>query len=251
MKYYLHYSNSFQDEKITKLYIKYGYEGLGLFYTLLEKLAAQEKPINNEVLKKQLNIGKRLEKVWNFMHEIDLISSKNNETFNENLLNFSEKYLIKKEKTRKKVSEWRKNQEDEKDVTDYKKVRNRPKYKITKDNIIKDKIKDKQGELHSLLKKIFLEFYYKRKGFEYYWEGKDAGLLTKLINKLKFHCKEEEKLPEIFQFILEKNNNKWINENLSIAILNSKFNDIIANIKGKKSMVNQMDEYYERISKDK
>jgi hypothetical protein len=43
MKYYLHDSNSFNDEKITELFIKFGYEGLGLFYTCLEKFAQQEK----------------------------------------------------------------------------------------------------------------------------------------------------------------------------------------------------------------
>ena len=57
--------------------MEFGYEGLGLFYTLLEKIAKQEKPIKTEVLKKQLNVGKKLEKVWNFMEEIGLISSNN------------------------------------------------------------------------------------------------------------------------------------------------------------------------------
>ena len=54
MKYYLHDANAFNDEKITELYINFGYEGLGLFYTLLEKIAQQEKPIKTAVLKKQL-----------------------------------------------------------------------------------------------------------------------------------------------------------------------------------------------------
>jgi hypothetical protein len=45
MKYYLHDSNAFNDEKITELFINFGYEGLGLFYTILEKLSLQEKPV--------------------------------------------------------------------------------------------------------------------------------------------------------------------------------------------------------------
>ena len=61
MKYFLHDSNAFNDEKITELYINFGYEGLGLFYTILEKLAGQEKPVKTLVLKKQLNVGKKLE----------------------------------------------------------------------------------------------------------------------------------------------------------------------------------------------
>jgi len=89
MKYYLHDTSAFDDEKVSELFIKFGYEGVGLFYVLLEKLGKQEKPIKTHVLKKQLSIGKRLEKCWSFMEEIGLISSNNGETFNKQLLNFS------------------------------------------------------------------------------------------------------------------------------------------------------------------
>ena len=139
MKYFLHDTNSFDDEKITKLYINFGYEGLGLFYTLLEKIGKQEKPVDTTVLKTQLKVGKRLEKCWKFMEEIDLISSKNGETFNEQLLNFSETYQIKKEKNREKIAEWREKQKDTKSVTSYVPVSNLPKVKLSKVNIIKER----------------------------------------------------------------------------------------------------------------
>lgn len=132
MKYYLHDSASFNDEKITMLYLEHGYEGLGLFYTILEKLAQQEKPINTRVLKSQLNVGKKLERCWSFMEEIELIYSNNGETFNENILNFSQKYQVKKEKNREKISQWRENQQDKKNVTSYERVRNLPKVKESK-----------------------------------------------------------------------------------------------------------------------
>ena len=67
MKYFLHDSNAFNDEKITLLFMEFGYEGLGLFYSILEKLAQQEKPVKTDVLKKQLFVGKKLEKCWKFM----------------------------------------------------------------------------------------------------------------------------------------------------------------------------------------
>ncbi len=138
MKYFLHDSSSFDDEKITELYINFGYEGLGLFYTILEKLAKQEKPIKTDVLKHQLKVGKRLNKCWKFMEEIDLISSNNGETFNKQLLNFSEKYQIKKEKNAKRIYEWRRNQQDSKNVTHYESVRNSSKVKESKVNEIKE-----------------------------------------------------------------------------------------------------------------
>lgn len=75
MKYYLHDTSAFQDEKITELYINFGYEGLGLFYTVLEKIAFQEKPIKTDVLKYQLNVGKKLEKCWNFMESLGILST--------------------------------------------------------------------------------------------------------------------------------------------------------------------------------
>ena len=132
MKYFLHDTNSFDDEKITELFLKYGYEGLGLFYTALEKIGKQEKPIKTTVLKAQLKVGKRLEKCWLFMEQIGLLSSNNGDTFNKQLLNFSEKYQIKKEKTREKVLQWRKKQEDKENVTSYVPICNPPKVKESK-----------------------------------------------------------------------------------------------------------------------
>lgn len=153
MKYFLHDTSSFDDEKVTELYLKFGYEGLGLFYTILEKLGKQEKPVKTDVLKAQLRVGKHLEKCWNFMEQIGLISSNNGETFNKQLLNYSEKYKIKKEKTREKVSQWRKSQEDTENVTSYKEECNEPKVKESKVN------KEEELEARSLIfKKEVLSF---------------------------------------------------------------------------------------------
>jgi len=138
MKYYLHDSNSFNDEKITLLYINFGYEALGLFYTIIEKLAAQEKPILETVLLSQLKIGKKLKKQLKFMYEIDILSVNNGEVFSKTLLNFSEKYQIKKEKNRKRVSEWRNNQDVKKNVTHYETVSNTP--KVNKSKVNKSKV---------------------------------------------------------------------------------------------------------------
>lgn len=114
------------------LYLEHGYEGLGLFYTILEKLAQQEKPINTRVLKSQLNVGKKLERCWSFLEQIELISSNNGETFNENILKFSQKYQVNKEKNREKISQWRDNQQDKKNVTSYEPSSNAPKVKESK-----------------------------------------------------------------------------------------------------------------------
>jgi len=176
MKYYLHDANSFDDEKITELYLNFGYEGLGLFYTALEKMAKQEKPIKTSVLKAQLKVGKRLNKCWNFMEEIGIISSNNGETFNKQLLNFSEMYQIKKEKTRKKVSEWREKQDSKESVTDYVPVSNPPKVKESKVKESKENIKKQFiPPLLSEVESYFEENGYKKEVAKRAWMGYDAA----------------------------------------------------------------------------
>ena len=120
MRYFEHESGSMDDEKMTKLYIKFGYEGVGLFFAVLEKLTKQEKPIDTEVLKKQLHVGKKLEKCWQFMESLEILSSNNGQTFNKRLTNFIESVKEKREKTKKRISEYRDIQQDVKNVTEYK-----------------------------------------------------------------------------------------------------------------------------------
>ena len=140
MKYYLHDSNAFNDEKVTMLFLKYGYEGLGLFYTALEKLAAQEKPINTEVLTAQLKVGKHLDKISQYCETLGILCSNNGETFSKQLMNFAEKYRIKNEKNKEKIKQWREKQADTKNVTSYETVRNHPKVKESKVKENKDSI---------------------------------------------------------------------------------------------------------------
>lgn len=77
------------------------------------------------------------------MESIGLLSSNNGETFNKQLLNFSEKFEIKKEKNRNRVAQWRENQKSKESVTHYESVRNAPKVKESKVNRNKEKKKNK------------------------------------------------------------------------------------------------------------
>lgn len=193
MKYFLHDSNSFNDEKITELYLEYGYEGLGLFYTILEKLALQEKPIKTKVLKHQLNIGKKLEKVWAFIEEKDLISSNNGETFNKQLLNFSKKYQVSKEKNAKRISEWRDNQSVIENVTRSELVRNACKVKLSKVN----KVKESKVSFSEMLSTHIFDLGGEYDNFYSYWTEK---------NKLGNERWESEKF-----FDIERRIKTWMN----------------------------------------
>jgi rubrerythrin len=172
MKYYLHDSNSFNDEKITELYLEFGYEGLGLFYTILEKLALQEKPIKTIVLKHQLNVGKKLEKCWQFMEQIDLISSNNGETFNKQLLNFSQKYQVSKEKNAKRILEWRENQALKENVTHSESVRNADKVKESK--VKESKVKESKESFSEMLSPYIQDLNSEYDNFFSYWTEKNS-----------------------------------------------------------------------------
>ena len=215
MKYFLHDSNAFNDEKITELYINFGYEGLGLFYTILEKLAGQEKPVKTLVLKKQLNVGKKLEKCWKFMETIDIISSNNGETFNKQLLNFSEKYKIKKEKNAKRISEWRENQSDTKDVTHYEQPCNTTKVKLSKVNESKD--------INKIDFEIVWNLYDKKKGdrdkLKIKWDKLSFSIQQLIIEHIPKYKKEQ---PE-----------KQFRKNFETYLNNKSYNDEIIQNNGK------------------
>ena len=216
MKYYLHDSNSFNDEKVTLIYMKYGYEGVGLFYVILEKLAQQEKPIPEIVLKSQLSIGKRLDKPLNFMYKIDILSVKNGEVFSETLLNFSEKYKIKKEKTRKKVAQWRGKQKDKESVTGYVPVSNPSKVKESK--VKESKVKERKSFVPPTSDEWIN--YFKEKGYktdvaqrswDYYniadWYDSKGNKVKNWKQKaISVWFKDENKLPA--------GQNDWIDEKL-------------------------------------
>ena len=233
MKYYLHDSSSFQDERITELYIKFGYEGLGLFYKLLEKIALQEKPVKTLVLKRQLNVGKRLEKCWKFMEEIGIISS-----------SISETYKIKKEKNRERISQWRENQSVKENVTCNESVRNAGKVKRSKVNEIKLKeIIKEDGEEKSPQCIEILDAY----DFEILWELYDKKIGNKEKLKKKWDKLSQTEKEDVFIYIPEykksqpdkkyrKNletflNNKSWNDEIIKKSADDKFNEVLRKLK--------------------
>jgi hypothetical protein len=179
MKYFEHSTNSFSDEAITELYMSFGYEGLGLFYTVLEKLAMQERPMKTHVLKEQVHVGKKLEKCWKFMEEIGLLLTKDGETFNENILKNCGSYSIKKEKNAKKISEWREKQSLTKSVTGYEHNSNLLEEKRREENRIEEENTSPAEPVTSHIDNYFLELKNKIDG-------------TKVVSKFQTQMSEKE-----------------------------------------------------------
>jgi len=111
----------------------------------------------------------------------------------------------------------------------------------------KNKIKNKNVEM----KNTFLSFYKTKKNLDYYFTGKDAGNLKQLTNKLKATLKsvgKEANLTDTFAGFLNAINDEWILENLSISLINSKYNEILSKIrKGGSSKGYTGNDKFERV----
>ncbi len=250
MKYYLHSVDTMDDEKVSELFLRFGYEGTGLFHAILEKLAKQEKPIKTTILKYQLKVGKRLEKCWKFMEEIELISSNNGDTFNKQLLNYAERYKIKKEKNAKKIAEWRKNQDNTEKVTSYEPPCNASKVKESKVNrskVIKEKEKEKIVKadaltpLHAPSIKIFTDWYEKKLGVKYPFQVQDAKGMKSVLSYLQKAITEKNNVParpdEVlagWKLILDKYDSwePFYQSQIKLSQIAGNLANILSNIKG-------------------
>jgi len=98
---------------------------------------------------------------------------------------------------------------------------------------------EKTPALFSNMKNVFLEYYQETKTLEYYFTGKCAGALKQLTNKLKKICSAEKQSDEdilkAFKYMLDNITDAWILDNLELTTINSKFNQIISQIKNGKS----------------
>lgn len=101
---------------------------------------------------------------------------------------------------------------------------------------------------------FFENIYEQKKGDKYYYAAKDAAALKQLLNKIKFLMPEEQKKDEVkleenFQIFINtifhsKILGAWITDNLSLPIINDKFNEIYSQLKNGKSSSNTADNFH-------
>ena len=115
---------------------------------------------------------------------------------------------------------------------------------IKEEKIIKEIISENKFSASKEFKKPFEDFYFQKTGEKYYWTGKDASKCNSVSKKIIFKIKERnpEKIQisdsEIingFMYVLSIIKDSWILSNLSMAIIDSKFNEIILQKNGKQS----------------
>lgn len=98
---------------------------------------------------------------------------------------------------------------------------------------------------YGFIKDRFLNYYEFEKKTPYYFEAKDGEKINKIISKLKTLVKvktpnitkeqEPDAINRSFNYIVRNMNDKFVIENLSLSMIDSKFNEIIAKIKQPKT----------------
>ncbi len=95
------------------------------------------------------------------------------------------------------------------------------------------------SKLNSEARKIFEEHYRTIFSSDYYWTPKDAGNMTSLLHKLKFQRKQkdlttdDEGILTALRYLLGSINDGWLFEHFNVANINSNFNEIVSQVKGR------------------
>lgn len=97
--------------------------------------------------------------------------------------------------------------------------------------------KSESKEINSKARFLFEEYFKKTFFDSYYWTAKDAGNMSQLLQKLTF-SREQKQMPVddasvlyALQVFLSSVKDGWLLENFSVANLNSKYNEIVAQAK--------------------
>ena len=126
---------------------------------------------------------------------------------------------------------------------------------------IKEQLKKKKGskrkeEISADCKKYFMDFYQDKKGVPFYWTVADATALNQLIAKVRSISSENENeaLKTLVCSFIDKSQHadKWVFENLSMRLLNSKFNELVIamrKLNSKNEKVDVPDDYAALIKK--
>jgi len=109
---------------------------------------------------------------------------------------------------------------------------------------------------HDKLKKWFIDFYKKEKKLDYVWSAADGRNLNLLIGRIQSLINISTAtnigtIDEVFKvlFIRLKKADTFVWGNLSISLVNSKFNEIIAKIKNPKGTSREIDDYKKSLEK--
>lgn len=118
------------------------------------------------------------------------------------------------------------------------------KKKTKKKNVLTDgstDLPDGKPSLNMRAREVFETVYSDLYGSAYYWDGKDAGQMTQLLNKIKYSREkravplsvDDESLLEALRLFLLSIDKEWISNNYSVAKIASNYNEIISELRRK------------------
>ena len=108
------------------------------------------------------------------------------------------------------------------------------------------------NQVYATCRSLFAEMYEKHTGMDYSWQAKDAGCLNSIIKKIYGIAKSTEDGSIIygFEYMLRHLPAWYLEKGLSLCVLNSKFNEIISEIKNGSKQGKVSTDYKQRIFDD-
>lgn len=109
------------------------------------------------------------------------------------------------------------------------------------------KKKKESKEINSKARILFENHFRKTFGSDYYWEAKDAGAMSKLLQKITFSRTQKEmpvdddSMLYALQILLSSIKEGWIFENFSVTNINSKYNEIVSSARNGNNRKNDTD----------
>ncbi|MBQ9417116.1 MAG: DUF4373 domain-containing protein [Bacteroidales bacterium] len=252
--YFKHDSNARNDEKVLALRQRFGMEGYGIYWAIIEKmrdsadyyLTTGYKTIAWELRCKEQTVKSIIEDFGLFYIEDGRFTS---QRLRDDMHQWEERRNARAEAGRRGMqSRWKKNAEAPKEPPQT--PTEQPPLVLTAEpqippaepkKTLPKRYTDEQTELHSRCKEIFSTLYRQAKGAEFIWSAKEMRMLVDVISKVKsqmnasgFDSNNLDLVAYNFGAFVQKmfeRADAWLVANASPSIMASKFNEIYTQIK--------------------
>lgn len=246
--YFPHDGNARNDEKILAVRMRFGMEGYGIYFALIEKLLESSdyillKDYNAMAFELRVDAAKIKLIVEDFGLFVFTEDGKYfySESFNSRM-NPLEEIRDKRREAGKKGAEkrWEKAKEMANAIGknskchDFAMQKNSRVKESKEENINIPPIPPKGESINKKARTLFEEYFNETFSSSYYWTAKDAGNMKQLLKKISFSRQkkkmsiDDDSMMYALQSLLSSINEGWIFENFSVANINSKYNEIVS-----------------------
>ena len=255
-EYFSHDFNARNDPELQRVLLKLGHEGKSVYWDLVEMLYENGGFLflsQCEVYAFALHTKPEL--IQSLVKDFNLFKTKGDRFYSDSVIKRMNKRIEKSEKARRSAMQrWGVENETVEEEPQSEPIADveqplcerietgcegnaiKEKESKVKESKVK-KIKENKSLFFTLLKETFLELYHQKTGQDYYFSAKDAGQLAQLEKKLEHSIKTSGKTPDeqimrdSLRVMVLSHGQRWIDDNLSISIINSKYNEIVAAIR--------------------